>query len=766
MLGLQRLFFGTLRPIEVEQLYEKGWFAITETCLAMTIFREEVGAYFLVMFVCLLIGKVWGWIGEGRVEILEQQPPANPRLFHLRLSCSLIISTLFDMYMLLYSVQTVLQQARPNMMVFFAFEFAVLHVTSLSTAARYTISLYEASVIKYQTKTKRDQIQQERMQARRQVAEAETTEATVRSHDATEDTDLESLDIDVPGWEEKGRWVFYLDLTTGKGFVVGCDLRNANRILDFFKLFLYLTFFCVLCMFYGMPIHIIRDVALTIRSFYKRIHDFVRYRQATKDMNERYPDATSEEVAREDVCIICREDMRAWRSGAQDANGPPRPPPTALDERTRPKKLPCGHILHFACLRSWLERQQNCPTCRRPVLVPGTTRTGAATNAVHNNGGAGPHHNQQQPPNAGHMAGQQPAIAHNVFNLGPLRLAFGARIGGGMPPQMNNNPLAPNQQGPAAHPQGIGNGFGLFRAPQQRIAAALAPLDVPAQLQQIEQQIMRELNALRMQADQLYLVRSLQGELARLRIQQFQMNQTPVSHVGPSVNQQRPPITVPHPAQLAQIQNTAQVFTANQQQQSLGPGHSALPPGMTLPEGWTVLPLQRVGHPNHAGHHITHHIPRPFSPTPTTGPVPPQGSFSNPDSSAHLSSSIPAASTVQLDAQPAGSITTQHIFNGHPSPSLRPSIGESADSRQFEPYNSTPVEPISHAPPSHTIPNWGSASTSLDAERRESAGSPTNGHVEPVDHADNNEEASTARRREAKGKGRAVTVEDLIDDVD
>ena len=217
MLGLQRLFFGTLRPIEVEQLYEKAWFAITETCLAMTIFREEVGAYFLVMFVCLLIGKVWGWIGEGRVEILEQQPPANPRLFHIRLSLSLLISTLFDLYMLLYSVQTVLQQARPNMMVVFAFEFAVLHVTSISTAARYTVSLYEASVIKNQTKTRRDQIRQERAQARHEAAAADEVERTASSiTEAPAEDDVDNLEVDVPGWEEKGRWVFYLDLATGR----------------------------------------------------------------------------------------------------------------------------------------------------------------------------------------------------------------------------------------------------------------------------------------------------------------------------------------------------------------------------------------------------------------------------------------------------------------------------------------------------------------------------------------------------------------------
>lgn len=207
MLGLQRVFYGPLRPIEVEQLYEKAWFAITETCLAMTIFREEVGGWFLVMFVCLLIGKVWGWIGEGRVEVLEQQPPSNPRLFHARLSVSLMISTLFDIFMLRYSIDTVLRHARPNMMVMFAFEFAVLTVTSLSTAARYAISLHEASIFRSQISNRRAQLRRERESTQNQTAATDSVST---------ENDIDSLDIDVPGWDEKGRWVFYLDLTTGK----------------------------------------------------------------------------------------------------------------------------------------------------------------------------------------------------------------------------------------------------------------------------------------------------------------------------------------------------------------------------------------------------------------------------------------------------------------------------------------------------------------------------------------------------------------------
>lgn len=96
---------------------------------------------------------------------------------------------------------------------------------------------------------------------------------------------------------------------------------------------------------------------MTVRSFIKRLGALMKYRQAIKDMN-RYDDATAEDLARENTCIICREDMHVWNQ--ED--------PSRI-ERTRPKKLPCGHILHLGCLKSWMERQQVCPTCRRSVVI-------------------------------------------------------------------------------------------------------------------------------------------------------------------------------------------------------------------------------------------------------------------------------------------------------------------------------------------------------------------------------------------------------------
>lgn len=32
--------------------------------------------------------------------------------------------------------------------------------------------------------------------------------------------------------------------------------------------------------------------------------------------------------------------------------------------------MPCNHIFHTSCLRSWFQRHQTCPTCRLDILRP------------------------------------------------------------------------------------------------------------------------------------------------------------------------------------------------------------------------------------------------------------------------------------------------------------------------------------------------------------------------------------------------------------
>ncbi|KAJ5780815.1 hypothetical protein N7457_005975 [Penicillium paradoxum] len=573
----QRLLYGRLRPIETEQLYERAWFAVTETCLAMTIFRGELGGWFLVMFISLLVGKVWGWIGEGRVEFLEQQPPANPRLFHIRLALSLVLTVLFDSFMLRYCVHTVITQARPDMMVMFGFEFAILAILSTSTLLRYVIALTEISITRQQVKAKieerRDEIRVARIEAIREHARAG---ATSPPDDLPDENDVNELEIDVPGWEEKGRWVFYLDLLT-----------------DLLKLVIYLSFFGILLTFYGLPIHILRDVVVTIRSFARRIVDFMRYRNATRDMNERYPDATAEEISREDVCIICREEMipvQPTQPPVLDAAGEPAPQRAPREQRVpdrlRPKKLPCGHILHFACLRSWLERQQNCPTCRRPVIMPTRTR-GAAAAAGHN---APDGQNGVVLPGQPDADGQPRA---RVYQFGPFRIGFGA-VRGDLFHNLQQQAQRGNAPQPGANPPPnapagqIGFGFGFGRRPQAPTttpAPHTAPpglssaAELSAQLLQIEQRLTHEINTIRVATEQWNRVRQLRIELERLRDQAHSLSQTVPP---PNAGLAPPAFTMRHQ------------FSATSNADTMNSGDPRLPEGLTLPPGWTLMPLQRM----------------------------------------------------------------------------------------------------------------------------------------------------------------------------
>ncbi|KAK8954933.1 E3 ubiquitin protein ligase RIN2 [Platanthera zijinensis] len=131
-------------------------------------------------------------------------------------------------------------------------------------------------------------------------------------------------------WERKAVYTFYLEL-----------------VRDLLHLSIYIVFFLVIFASYGVPLHLIRELYETFRSFRMRVSDYIRYRKITSNMNERFPDATPEELNASDAtCIICREEMIVA------------------------KKLRCGHLFHVHCLKSWLERQHTCPTCRALVAPP------------------------------------------------------------------------------------------------------------------------------------------------------------------------------------------------------------------------------------------------------------------------------------------------------------------------------------------------------------------------------------------------------------
>lgn len=532
-----------------------------------------------------------------------------------------------------------------------------------------------------------------------------------------------------------------------------------GRFLDFLKLVLYLTFFSVLCMFYGMPIHIIRDVAMTIRSFYKRINDFIRYRQATRDMNARYPDATTDDLSGEDVCIICRESMRPWQqlgSRHTDANSTSRPSP--WEERLRPKRLPCGHILHFACLRSWLERQQNCPTCRAPVL--GSRSTVSNPNPLDQ---PAIQQGQVQQLQEARQDVQQPVMRQNIFSFGPFRLAIGRP---GLAQPANGFPL--HEQ--AAAPTGgeVSSASGPFReAPtsSQRIVANFVPTNVQSQLHHLEQQLTQEINDLNVQADQLFLVRVLQNELARLRAMRTSPGAFPATSNPPTILHQSLPQSLDGALNISR----APMFGFAQERQ--GGGNQTLPDGLTIPNGWNVLPLGRI--PNSVGT-----IPTSVD-MPTSDISPGRGIYDL-ISQSSLEPSLDSEVRNPLNYSP--SMTPSTSQEAGPSVRQRETTApaecerlESGPSDAHEAKNS-PLHNLNSAQkPSSTAPalrlELGDVDLIEDREQLNSRDTDKNvlqssSHTEMEEHAALQQAGAVSGGSQTKGKGKAATVEDDVDDVD
>ena len=313
--------------------------------------------------------QVFHWIAMDRVEYAETVSDVSV-FSHLRVASLMLILLAGDAMFLMYSLRTTVEDG-PSVLLLFAFEYVILATMTISGLCRYAFYYVDHLV------------------SRRNAALNAANDATGSGDDADNEEEEDDLDGGAgagagAGWEGKGVAIFYLGLIT-----------------DMVQLLVYFVFFIVILTHYGMPLHLIRDLYVTFRNFRARVSDFIRYRRITSNMHRRFPDATREDIEREPTCIVCREQMKVPE--ASSGNQANICPPAA--RRDLPKTLPCGHTFHLGCLRSWLERQQSCPTCRAPVNVSnpvaGDAQAGVGNNNMNNNNmngevGAGGVHQQQE----------------------------------------------------------------------------------------------------------------------------------------------------------------------------------------------------------------------------------------------------------------------------------------------------------------------------------------------------------------------------------
>jgi len=291
---LKHIFLGELSAQEITELERKGKIAVTETCLALTTFREELNIRMVALFTVLLFVKMFHWLAQMRIENVSVRTMSVGT--HIRLGLLTLMLTAWDIGFVTLITWGMMSQKGPSVLLLFAFEFMILSVIIIVTTAKYIIFI--------------------QLRATAEGAEGGHTRCC-----------------------HKHVWMFYLDFTA-----------------DLLRLFLLLTFFMIICAYYGLPIHLVREIWVTFYGLRDRISKFIRYRRLLRVL-DRFPAAQPEELV-DTRCTICLDNMSAG------------------------VRLPCSHVFHKHCLYTWLFNSQRCPNCVREIPTTLIDQEGAQPAAV------------------------------------------------------------------------------------------------------------------------------------------------------------------------------------------------------------------------------------------------------------------------------------------------------------------------------------------------------------------------------------------------
>lgn len=308
--GVTKTFLGGLRLHEAEGVGDFFRWNVTETCLALTMFRSELTVSNGILFLILVLAKCLHWVAdlrEGHLRVTEESIVVAQEGFwkgwpyfqwqHLKLWIMLVVLQVLDILAVQWCGQEILAHG-PSVSILFGFEAAILLVSAWNNLVLWHLHALDGW-IHYMH---------------------EQTDPNHRMH----------------------RWIHpWKEHKATFTFAVEVQAQAA-------KFLFYVIFFAIVLTYYGMPINLFREVYVSFQALKQRLVAFAKYRRLMASMNrfESVKEEELEEAGRD--CIICRDDM------------------TVNDC----KKLPgCGHIFHKSCLREWLVQQQTCPTCRGDITA-------------------------------------------------------------------------------------------------------------------------------------------------------------------------------------------------------------------------------------------------------------------------------------------------------------------------------------------------------------------------------------------------------------
>ncbi|CAI4051366.1 hypothetical protein N7582_005182 [Saccharomyces uvarum] len=337
---LTKLLFGELRLIEHEHIFERLPFTIINTLFMSSMFHERY--FFTVAFfgLLLLYLKVFHWIIKDRLEALLQSINDSTTLKTLifsRFSFNLALLALTDYQIITRCISSIytnknIDVVSTSLYLMQVMEFTMLLIDLLNLFLQTSLNFWEFYCSQQSQSNENNHIVQDEVEDENEVDSGEP-HAELDDDDDDDDRQFTGLE---------GKFMY-------------------EKAIDVFTRFLKTALHLSMLIPFRMPMMLLKDVVWDVLALYQSATTLWKIWRNNKQLDDTLITVTIEQMqnsANEDnICIICMDELihsanqQAWKN-----------------KNKKPKRLPCGHILHLSCLKNWMERSQTCPICRLPVF--------------------------------------------------------------------------------------------------------------------------------------------------------------------------------------------------------------------------------------------------------------------------------------------------------------------------------------------------------------------------------------------------------------
>lgn len=338
---LTKLLFGELRLIEHEHIFERLPFTIINTLFMSSMFHERY--FFTVAFfgLLLLYLKVFHWIIKDRLEALLQSindSTTMKTLIFSRFSFNLVLLALADYQIITRCISSIytnknIDVVSTSLYLMQVMEFTMLLIDLLNLFLQTSLNFWEFYRSQQSQSTENNHVVQDELED--EVDSGEFHAVLDNDDDEDDDDDRQFTGLE-------GKFMY-------------------EKAIDVFTRFLKTALHLSMLIPFRMPMMLLKDVVWDVLALYQSATTLWKIWRNNKQLDDTLITVTVEQLqnsANEDnICIICMDEL--IHSPNQQ---------TWKNKNKKPKRLPCGHILHLSCLKNWMERSQTCPICRLPVF--------------------------------------------------------------------------------------------------------------------------------------------------------------------------------------------------------------------------------------------------------------------------------------------------------------------------------------------------------------------------------------------------------------